>query len=246
MDPDGTIAEFAYTAYGDTASEIRRDSATNLISATTNIYAYFTGTRQPASLQTEIRDAANNLLSKRLTTYTLQTPDGTNTADAFSVPASEKSWFGTNATDYTETRYAYTTNFLLAAQMVLIGPGTNDFRTVLTNSYDNLNRLAAQQDPLSNAYCRTYDAANRLASTIRTNSAGVAVTTSFFYDNLNRLTNTVHPDGICERWTYAPCGCGVLAHTDRGGNVTTNSYNSNKQLSKVRSWSTNGTLLSYV
>ena len=60
-----------------------------------------------------------------------------------------------------------------------------DYAGTYTNSYDALNRLTAQTDPLGLALTYQYDAASNV--TLRTDSKGGVLT--YVYDNANRLTS---------------------------------------------------------
>jgi YD repeat-containing protein len=237
---DGTIREYAYNEHGDVVSERLRDSEEGVVSLETNVYTYFADTPEIRSHLTETLDAVGNVMSRQLSTYTNDTGGTTTTWDDVYMPVSVQEWYGSNASDYAETRYTYTTNLLRAAEYTRVGPGLEDFRLASTNRYDAADRLIEWRDNQSNALFYAYDPNTELLSA-RTWSNSYARTTSYFYDSLARQTNISYPDGTYEAWTYAACGCGVLTHRDRSGGVTSNAYNANKWLSEVVVTSSNGT-----
>ena len=77
----------------------------------------------------------------------------------------------------------------------LIGPTTNDYRTVKRYIYNGDNQIMRIEDALTNKTYFTYDAINRVSAVIQTNR-GVEAKTSYFYDGLDRATNVVYADVV--------------------------------------------------
>ncbi|MBA4386956.1 MAG: hypothetical protein C0404_03180 [Verrucomicrobia bacterium] len=206
----------------------------------------FNGTSFLESQTNEQKNANDEVVSRSEEKWHRFDKGNSDPADDVIVIESRKTWTATNPVSYMETRYSYDTNTYLLSSVERLTSGTNTYRTVETFNYDSDRRLASSSDSMSNTTWYSYDLVGRVSATTRSNlTAGVAITTSYLYDNLNRLTNTIYADSSKEYWTHAPCGCGVLSHTDVAGNITTNSYNSNKLLSKVRTWAPSGALVSY-
>ena len=243
--PDGSIEEYQYDDQGKVSQLLSYDSSTNLVSVTGIGRSYFPGTDCLSAITNEIRNAEGNVLSRAVTAYSRfengTTNDGSD--DVYTL-VSEKFWIAGN--QYAETRYIYDTNTWLLTEIQKLVSGTNNYRTVKTFTYNANRQLTSVSDALTNTTFYAYDSLCRITNITFAPPAGSARASSYFYDSLDRLTNLVHPDGISETWKHAPCGCGILSHVDRGGNVTSNSYSPNKWLSKVRTWSSNGTLVSYV
>ena len=243
VNPDGTIFECQYDEYANRTNFMTRDANEKLISRKTRSYVYFSGTSIPSNLTEQIEDADGNVLGKSSTTW--QRDDNgtaTNIYDDVYTLVSEKTWITTN--EYEETKYVYNTNNLLSEIQVLVS-GTNDYRTIKKYTYNSNWQVTAVSDAMTNTVYAVYDDLNRITNVYETLSDGTTNHTYYAYDNLDRVTQITYPDGASESWTYAPCGCGVLTHTDRIGNLTTNTFNVNKEIWKTQVISTNGTVLAY-
>ena len=241
---DGTSRQYSYDSRGNMTKTLFFDASSNLVTRTDSSYAYFAGTDYMAAFTNAIYDINSNLLSRASKEYSYSNNGTTNTGNGVYTIVSEKKWITAN--QYSETKYVWDTNAWLLSQVQQLVSGTNNYRTVQTYTYNANRQVASVQDALGNTTYPVYDSLNRLIAVTNAPNGGTPKVTQYAYDSLDRLTNMIHPDGVSESWTWAPCGCGILSHTDRGGNVTTNSYNLDKLLSGVRTWSTNGTLLNSV
>ena len=244
VDPSGLITSYTYDSRGNIAT-LSFSNASGLIEKTIRAYTYFPGTDSPSSATVTVEDGSGNVLSKNETTYELD-DNGTpaDTTDDIYLTVSEKSW--STPTIYSETTYHYNTNTWLLSEVRALVSGTDTYRTIKSYSYDADSRVTAVYDALSNAVHTTYDSFGRLASTYTVMSDGSTNTTSYTYDLLDRMIGVAYPDGTSESWVQAPCGCGMLIHTNRGGTVTSNSFNSTKLVSGVTVTTANGTVLSSV
>lgn len=242
--PDGGRRHYAWHTNGHLASLTLRDAGGNIVNILTNQTDFFEATWRPSRKLSERRDAAGNLLGRTLQTWSRFPGLTTNLLDSFYALTSVKTWSAEEA--WMETQYLFDTNSAvpLLAEARELASGTNDFIVTQRYGHDPLGRLVWSWQAGSATNYYTYDAFNRLAFVIQTNS-GLAVATGYSYDPLDRLIRTDHPDSSFETWTQAPCGCGWLSHTDRGGNVSSNFFNANKWVWKTTTHSPNGALLAY-
>lgn len=83
-------------------------------------------------------------------------------------------------------------------------------------TYDELNRLVQESDPLGNTWTYYYDAVGNQTSMVDANGA----TTQFTYDNANRLTGINYPGGTPDvAFAYDPGGRRI-GMTDGAGSTT--------------------------
>jgi RHS repeat-associated protein len=240
--PDGTVRHYEWDACGNLTSMIRKEAGGAVISEVTNRIAYFENTWRPSEYIREWKAPDGGVVGRSQKTYVRYEGPTTNAFDDRIALASERRW--TAEDDYQETIYLYDTNNFVLTEVKELVSGTNEYRSAQLFGYDAYDRLAWEWRAGGKTNSYSYDSRGRLASVTQTNS-GTAVSTFYHYDDLDRLTNMIHPDGTQESWTCAPCGCGWLTHTDRGGNISSNYFNANKWIWKTATVSSNGTLLAY-
>ncbi|MEO8435564.1 MAG: PKD domain-containing protein [Pyrinomonadaceae bacterium] len=194
VDAKGGVRSFTYDALDNVLTE------TNPLGKTTS-YAY-----DSADNRTSVTDPLGhvtrftyNAARQVLTTTDALDRVTTNTYDAA----------GTNLLTTTNP-LGHTTTFIYS---VFTGQriSTVDALNHQTNySYDGNGRLRSETDALGHVTSYTYDInGNRKTQTItRTNAQGQpeTITTSYEYDKLNRLLQTVYPDGSLARVEYNAIG----------------------------------------
>jgi RHS repeat-associated protein len=108
---------------------------------------------------------------------------------------------------------------------------TNPRGETRTYSYDTNGYLLSVDGPLpgsADSLAFTYDAVGRLQTARDTD--GYTVTN--YYDNLDRLTNVIHPDGTFSSFTYDKLDC--VADQDRLGRVTRFTYDALRRQTSVQ------------
>jgi RHS repeat-associated protein len=89
-----------------------------------------------------------------------------------------------------------------------------------TMTYDIMERVVTVTDPLGLVTKRVFDLGGRVTSQIRAFGTTSARTTSFGYDNANRLLLTTNPDSTTTSITYHPDGTNAT-RTDEAGHTWT-------------------------
>jgi len=101
---------------------------------------------------------------------------------------------------------------------------------VLTQLVYSENRLAEIIRAGHQLVQYTRDAIGRVATS--TDASGLSL--GYSYDNLNRVTSIIYPDGKSEQWSYSGCCPWIMdSHTDRGGRSTYYEYDSRNRLVQV-------------
>jgi|GEM_PF-2335775 len=250
--PDGTVTENRYDDKGNMTERLFYDSALNLVNKKVSTYVYFPATDCPNTITQEVQDAQGQCLSRQTQTYARDERGTTNdVSDDVYTLVSETDWATTNT--WSETCYQYDTNFLLIDVRQRTGPATNDFRTVQSFTWNTNRQPVAVSDALTNTIYVGYDDLCRVAWKTRYLARGnpgtnddIAVTSTYEYDSLDRLTRHVHLDGVEESWTYNGCGCGTAVHVDRGGNSEESGYDVFGREQTRKTTTANGTVVAYV
>jgi RHS repeat-associated protein len=241
---DGTSSQYQYDSQGRLIERVDRDAASNIVLVTTWNFTYFPGTACLSNMTVTAQDANSNILSQTSTTYSrFDTGLANPTNDVYTL-VSEKTWVTTN--QYEENKYIYDTNtWLLSQVQQLVGPDASNYRTVKQYTYNASQQVVSILDAASNATYPVYDLLNRVVAITNAPSGGTAKTTQYAFDNLDRITNMIYPDGISALWSYADCGCGEATNVDRGGNVIQTTYDPDDRVKTKTLTSPNGTILSY-
>ena len=220
--PDGTSEFFAYNENGQVLWERRRDGT-----AWTNTY-------DARGRKIAVSGPAGAWTGYGYDAYDRVTSE-TNAVGL--VTRHEYDWEGrktrTLHPDGTEQRWAYD-RYGSVTQSVDRAGG------VTTHEYDERGNRIRTTDPLGAVTVWTYDAKGRKLT--ETTPLGLVISNT--YDTLDRLVlRTYSSDGTAESWTYVYDG--ISTHTDRLGNVTSNSYDFEGHLTAVTDARGNTTSYTY-
>ena len=208
--PDGSSAYFGYNENGQILWERRRDGTT------------WTNTYDARGRKIAVSGPAGAWTGYGYDAYDRVTSE-TNAVGL--VTRHEYDWEGrktrTLHPDGTEQRWAYD-RYGSVTQSVDRAGG------VTTHEYDERGNRIRTTDPLGAVTVWTYDAKGRKLT--ETTPLGLVISNT--YDTLDRLVlRTYSSDGTAESWTYVYDG--ISTHTDRLGNVTSNSYDFEGHLAAV-------------
>lgn len=181
----GATTTFGYTPYGAVQSVTDPDGVVT------------TFTYDAAHRLTDITDAQGNYIH-----YTL---------DAAGNKTKEEIFDSTGTTHYSQSK-----TFNALGQLTTIVDGLNHtvFNASTSGDYDANGNLLHSADALGVQTQRSYDALNRLVSTIRdyngTDTSTKNSTTTVAYDALDRVTGVSDPNSLVTSYTYD--GLGDLTH----------------------------------
>jgi RHS repeat-associated protein len=96
-------------------------------------------------------------------------------------------------------------------------------RTTTRAQFNIFNVPGLITSPVGLSTTRTFDARNRALVTTYSGTGLTARTTTHTRDAAGRITQTTHPDGTTEKWTYNAFGQ-VLTYTDQVNAVVTHTY----------------------
>ena len=220
--PDGTGEYFGYNENGQVLWERRRDGTT------------WTNTYDARGRKIAVSGPAGAWTGYGYDAFDRVTSE-TNAVGL--VTRHEYDWEGrktrTLHPDGTEQRWAYD-RYGSVTQSVDRAGG------VTTHEYDERGNRIRTTDPLGAVTVWTYDAKGRKLT--ETTPLGLVISNT--YDTLDRLVlRTYSSDGTAESWTYVYDG--ISTHTDRLGNVTSNSYDFEGHLAAVTDARGNTTSYTY-